>query len=494
MQVVLAINPDDTRTLQTQVYEEFRKLILDGILPSGAPVPGSRTLSEQLGVSRNTVIIAYEKLLSEGYIESRANVGTFVSTNLPEASMRAAGFAAGDALTPQDTPFRPEIAPPSRIQKVRNPKDTRLTTDFWIGGTEPKAFPAREWRRTLEAKLRYGGGRIACYTDPQGLPELRQAITDHIGPARGISAEPDDIVITGGTQDSMSLIARAFAGRHRAFLHEDPTYQGARFLFHALGYACTPVPIDRHGIEVDKLPDTGPSLLYVTPSHQFPIGVTMSLERRLRLLDWAVRTDSLIIEDDYDGEFRYEGAPLSALRGLDRSGHVLYLGTFAKSFGPGLRLGFVIASPGTRRLLSDWKQLFSNGAPWLEQAAMADFMGNGGFRRHLRRIRAIYMARRDVLLEEIAQLFPGSETFGHRAGMHLSWRLPQPDAAERLQKLAALQRIGVHLPGTSASWISPRNRRHRDHLLMGYAAVDEKRIRLAMAALAGCMQEGARTQ
>ncbi|MCZ7676249.1 MAG: PLP-dependent aminotransferase family protein [Roseovarius sp.] len=175
---------------------------------------------------------------------------------------------------------------------------------------------------------------------------LRQAIADHIGPARGIPADPEDIVIVGGSQDGLTLIAQAFGHHCNTFLHEDPCYQGARFAFHGTGWTCTPVPVDAQGIEVERLPERGPSLLYVTPSHQYPIGMTMTLERRLALLDWAERTDSLIIEDDYDGEFRYEGAPLTALRGLDRTGRVIYLGTFSKSIGPGLRLGFVIASPG----------------------------------------------------------------------------------------------------------------------------------------------------
>ncbi len=491
MQVVLAVNHDDTRTLQTQVYEAFKRMILDGKLRSGDSVPGSRALSEQLGVSRNTVIIAYEKLLSEGYIETRATMGTFVSANLPEVSMRAVNaLASVSEGVAEHVPFVPVARPPPYVHHVINPDAAHLKADFWIGQVEPKAFPATEWRRILETKLRHSINHLSAYAPPHGLPELRQAISDHIGPARGISAEPEDILISAGTQDALSLIARAFLGQSGDFLHEDPCYQGARSIFQASGYTCVPVSVDRHGVEVEKLPETGRSLLYVTPSHQFPIGVTMSLERRLRLLEWATRTDSLIIEDDYDGEFRYEGAPLTALRGLDGTGRVIYLGTFSKSFGPGLRLGFVIAAPAVLRLLQDWKLLCCNSAPWLDQAGMAEFMDSGGFRRHLRRIRAIYMQRRDVLLAELNRHFPGAEVFGHRAGMHLSWRLPERagDAA-RMEKLAALQRIGIYRPGSSASWISPQNQRHRDHILMGYAAVDEKHIKRAIEILASCSTE-----
>lgn len=493
MQVVLAIDPNDKRTLQTQVFEEVKRMILEGILRSGDPVPGSRALSEQLGVSRNTIILAYDKLLSEGYIESRANIGTFVSSNLPDAAMRAEG-----CLTPVPDPAQeasPFVTLPAalpEVQKVEVPDSSRMRTAFWIGKIEPKAFPAREWRRILDVKLRYGSAQMAAYGRSEGLPELRQAIADHIGPARGIPAEPEDVVIVGGSQDGLSLIARAFTESCGTFLHEDPGYQGARFVFQACGYDCIAVPVDADGIEVDRLPETGRSLLYVTPSHQYPIGVTMTLDRRLKLLEWAERTDSLIIEDDYDGEFRYEGAPLTALRGLDRTGRVIYLGTFSKSVGPGIRLGFVIGSPGVVRLLRDWKRLCNNCAPWLEQATMAEFMNSGGFRRHLRRIRAIYMRRRDTLLTEIARHFPGAPTFGRRGGMHISWCLPEGNGgAERLVKRAALQRVGIYRPGSGGSWISPHNRRHNDHLLMGYAAIDEKDIQRAIAVLAECARQGA---
>ncbi len=395
MQVVLAIDPNDTRTLQTQVFEEIKRMILEGKLHSGDPVPGSRALSKQLGVSRNTIIIAYDKLLSEGYIESRANVGTFVSSNLPDISVRTISRPAALDHPPTDgtSPFAQTASQVPEIQRVTSPEGARLHMDFWIGRVEPSAFPVRGWRRILDTKIRYSADRISVYGDPRGLEDLGQAIADHIGPARGIGAETDDIMISCGSQDGLSMIAHALAGCRTSFLREDLCYQGARFVFGGFGYATTPVPVDDEGIEGDRLPDTKRSLLYVTPSHQYPIGVTMALERRLRLLDWAERTDSLIIEDDYDGEFRYEGAPLTALRGLDQTGRVIYPDTFSKSFGPGPRLGFIIASPEAIRILCDWKHLCSNDSPWLEQAAMAEFMKVNGFRRHLRRIRAIYMRR-----------------------------------------------------------------------------------------------------
>jgi GntR family transcriptional regulator/MocR family aminotransferase len=486
MQVVLSIDPSDTRTLQRQLFDQIRELILNDKLRSGDPVPASRSLSEQLGVSRNTVILAYEQLLSEGYIESRPNVGTFVSSDLPERVM-AATSQSGQAEQQANDNYG-DTHPLScgvGAQMVISPNRGKLDFDFWVGRTDASTFPANEWRRILDAKVRYGGARLAEYQDPQGLPELRQAISDHIGPARGVSASPEHIIVVNGSQDGLSLISRVLAGYARTFVHEDPCYQGARFLFQSCGFSMQPVPVDNDGIDVDRLPKTRRSLLYVTPSHQYPLGVTLSLERRLKLLEWAARTDSFIIEDDYDGDFRYEGAPLTALRGLDRGGRVLYVGTFSKSLAAGLRLGFIVAPPSLARSFREWKSLASNGTPWLEQAAMAEFMNSSGFIRHLRRIRAIYKTRRDLVAASLRQSFGDAEIKGLRGGMHLSLRVPRRfGPAPEIEKEAAQRGVGIYTPGKGGAFISPDHPRAGDTLLFGYAALPEKNIRTAMARLA----------
>ena len=487
MQVVLSVDPGDPRTLQRQLFDQIRDMILDNRLRSGDHVPASRALSEQLGVSRNTVILAYEQLLSEGYIESRPNVGTFVSTNLPERVMVAGVHAAAmEERRANDNYGDAGVQPGAvRAQTVISPNRGRFEHDFWVGRIDASIFPVNEWRRILEAKVRYGGSRLAEYQDPQGLPELRQAIADHIGPARGVSANPEHIVVVNGSQDGLSLIARLLGGVAGSFAHEDPCYQGARYLFESCGFAMVPVRVDNDGIDIDRLPQTRRTILYVTPSHQYPLGVTLSLERRLRLLEWAAQTDSFIIEDDYDGDFRYEGTPLTALRGLDRGGRVLYLGTFSKSLAAGLRLGFVVAPPQLAHGLREWKSLVSNGAPWLAQAAMAEFMNSGGFMRHLRRIRAVYKARRDIVAGSLAQSFAGSEIRGLRGGMHISLRVPARfGPATALVQDAAKHGIGIYTPAHGGAFITPDNPRGRDTLLFGYAALPEKNIRTAMARLA----------
>ncbi|SLN76618.1 MocR-like pyridoxine biosynthesis transcription factor PdxR [Oceanibacterium hippocampi] len=492
MQVVLAISSSDPRTLQRQLFEQIRRLILDNKLRSGDPVPASRALSEQLGVSRNTVVLAYEQLRSEGYIESRPNVGTFVSATLPETAMAIATAAAddGDALANDNNDGLHPVTGGIRAQTVISPNRGRLEHDFWIGRVDAATFPANEWRRILDAKVRYGGARLAEYQDPQGLRELRQGIAEHIGPARGVSARADDIVIVNGSQDGLDLVARALAGFSRTFVHEDPCYQGSRFLFESCGFTPHPVPVDHDGIDVSRLPAGRRNILYVTPSHQYPLGVTLSPERRLNLLDWAERTDSYVIEDDYDGDFRYEGAPLTALRGLDGRGRVLYLGTFSKSLAAGLRLGFIVAPPTLSGALREWKSLTSNGNAWLEQAAMAEFMTSGGFLRHLRRIRAIYKRRRDLLVEALTGIFPGAEIRGMRGGMHLSLRLPAGfgDARE-IERRSAARGVGIYVPGSGGAFITADNPRVRDTLLFGYAALSEKSIASAMRRLADAVAE-----
>lgn len=489
MQVVLRIDEKDTRTLQQQVFHQIRALILEGRLRSGDPVPASRELSQQLGVSRNTVLIAYEHLLSEGYLESRANVGTFVSSALPEISMSTLPSPANDQrVEPPGQCAAPDCKPVLE-HSVISPNRRKDTVDFWVGRSDGSAFPAREWRRILDTKLRHARGQLSEYHDPRGLHEFRLALSDHIGPTRGVLAGPEEVVCVGGSQDGLALIARTFSGAFTTFIHEDPCYLGARAVFSNFNYETLAIPVDRDGLRVDLLPETGRALLYVTPSHQYPTGVTLSLERRLQLLHWAERTGSIIIEDDYDGDFRYEGTPLTALRGLDRQGRVIYLGTFSKSFGPAIRLGYLVSTVELSDAFAMWKGILSNCQPWLEQAAMADFITGGSFRRHLRRIRSTYMARRDLLARGLTERIPGIAVQGMRGGMHISARLPRGICVEQVQRVAAEKRITVYRAHDCGAWVSPGSPDFDDLLVLGYAAVSDRNIQKAVDVLAYAVEQ-----
>jgi GntR family transcriptional regulator/MocR family aminotransferase len=491
MPVVLALNPDDKRTLQTQVFQELRAMILEGRLRSGDAVPGTRVLSEQLGVSRNTVVLAYERLYAEGYIETQANVGTFVSSILPEAAMSSqrGNTVGGERVLASENDD--ETSPIDRllVHKHERADGRRLKADFWIGRTESKLFPKSEWRKIVETKLRHQTDSMSVYGGPEGLETLRSAVSDHVGPSRGISTNFDNVLITSGTQDGLTLLAMAFKDKGYGFLHEDPCYLGALALFTAMGYASKGVQVDNQGIKIDELPKTGKWIVYVTPSHQYPIGSTLSLERRFLLLEWARKTGSYIVEDDYDGEFRYDGAPLTSLRGLDQTGRVIYLGTFSKSFGPALRLGYLIANPKIMHPLRDWKQLISNGTGWMKQAAMAEFIHSGGYRRHLRRIRTAYMKRRDCLVSGLHNLFGDCQIVGETAGIHISWSLPAKyGSPSLLEKSALLNGIGIYRPETGGAWISKQNKSFSQTVVMGYAAISEAKIESSISGIDDCLR------
>lgn len=486
MQVPLSIDSRKPQTLQQQVYAQICEMILSGRLKMGDPMPGSRALAEQLGVSRNTVTIAYENLLAEGYLDVRPNVGTFVATDLPDASLR---LQPSSRMVPNGDPARrPDresflgrlLSEDFPVQQVRNPAAARLHTDFWLGRIDPRQFPLTTWRRILDVKLRHGRNAISDYGEPGGIEALRRAIADHLGPARGVACAAENVVVTAGSQDALMLVARAVGRTASVFLHEDPGYGGAIHLFSRSGLSCQAVPVDRDGLIVDGLPDIPNAVLYVTPSHQFPTGVTLSLPRRLALLDWAERTDSLILEDDYDGDFRHDGTPLTALRGIDRSGRVLYIGSFSKSLSPALRLGYIVGTRPLARLLARWKQLLSNGAAWHQQATLAEFMDSGAFPRHLRRIRAAYRQRRDALVDAIEARFPSAEIFGRRGGTHLSWKLPDGILARAVQQRALMRGIGIYTVEDGGACLSSGDGRYRDLLTLGYAAIDETRIRNAI--------------
>lgn len=490
MQLALANDPADGRTLQERIYAELRAMIGDGRLRPGARLPATRTLAAELGLSRTTVVLAFERLASEGYVESRPKLGTFVCAVPPERGLRAAPRVAPP--TPAGAP-----APPARVRAppmlaVFRAEDARPELDFWVGRPDPALFPLRAWREAIEVKLARPGPGLTEYRDPGGDPAFRAAVAAQVGPARGIAAGAEDVVAVAGSQDGLNLVARMLGGRDRTLVHEDPCYRGA---LEVLRRACARrvvVPVDDRGLDVERLPDCRKGLLYLTPSHQYPLGTTLGAERRARVLDWALRTDSWVVEDDYDGDFRYEEAPLPALKAQDRAGRVLYLATFSKSLGAGLRLGYLIVPAELRSAARAWKALMSIACPWLEQAAMSELLSSGAFERHLRRIRHAYRARRDRLMAALEARFGPVELRGRRGGMHLAWRLPErfPRAAE-IEARARAVGVGVYGLAAGGAWASPGNPRLSDTLLLGYAALDEAAIDRAVDRLARVIEPGA---
>lgn len=482
MQIAFAKDPSDTRTRQERIYADLRVMIVDGRLRPGTRLPATRSLAAELGVSRTTVVLAFERLASEGYIESHPRLGTFVCALVPERALHARPPPAAEPLAapPVEPPAR--LAIPSVPPAVR-PDRPKPEFDFWIGRPDPALFPWREWREAIEAKL--GGSQITDYPDPAGYPALREAIAAHVGPARGIAASAEEVIVVAGSQEGLNLVARMLGARRRVLVHEDPCYGGA---LEVLGRACgrrIPVAVDEHGLDTARLPDCRQGLLYLTPSHQYPLGVRLAPDRRAELLAWAQRTDSYVIEDDYDGDFCYEEAPLPALKAQDRTGRVLYLATFSKSLGAGLRLGYLIVPPPLIAAARAWKALSSMGCPWLEQAAMSELLRSGAFERHLCRIRRTYRLRRDRLVAELEAAFGPVRLRGEHGGMHLAWRLePNQPRAEEIERRALARGVGIYGLRSAGAWASRGHPRLADTLVLSYAALSEAAIARAIERLA----------
>ncbi|MEH2549256.1 GntR family transcriptional regulator/MocR family aminotransferase [Bradyrhizobium sp. AZCC 2262] len=484
MHMLINVNRADKRPLQVQLYDSIRELIISGALKAGKQLPSSRSLSEQLGIARNTVTLAYERLSVEDYIAARPKTGIFVN-EIPDTTFLVE--RPDEVSQARCVHLKKKHVSSGRALEAWSDRRTRPQFDFAVGRPHAKSFPASFWQRSAAHFLAHSRGLQTEYGDPRGLDTLRKAVADHLGAARGIDADPDQVMITSGVQGALNVLARLFLdGSDQSVAVENPCYQGAAFLFRSYGAHLYPIELDDRGLIVSQLGGFSGNLVYVTPSHQFPTGCTLSHDRRLQLLDWAYQTGSYVIEDDYDSDFRYDGPPLTALAGLDRREHVIYLGTFSKSIGAGIRVGYAVLPPHLLDQARSVKTLLDIGAPWLEQAIVADFLNKGAFLQHLRGIRRMYMGARDALIESIEQFFPGGALLGRECGMHVMWTLPPYlPAADEMQNLALncgvglypLQRAGAHEYGSLP--------RYRDRsLVIGYAALSEAEIRTAIARLA----------
>lgn len=453
--------------LHRQLYTELRAAILDGRLAAGTQVPPSRLLAAQLDVSRATVTQAYEQLVAEGYLEARQGAGTFVA---------AVGTASHTTPRPQQTRALPRQA------DTAWPAPPRF--DFRYGSPDVDQLPLTLWRRLIVRQWRRPPPALLAYGDPAGWHPLREALAGYLARARSVRVAAAGLIVTSGSQQALDLIARGLLRRGDRVVMEEPGYRGARRVFAAAGASIVPVEVDASGLDPARLDalDPAPRLVYVTPSHQFPTGAVMPLARRLALLAWAERTGALIVEDDYDSEFRYRGAPLAALQGLDNADRVFYVGTFSKSLFPALRLGYLAVPPPWRDALAALKETTDRQSPLLEQAALAEFVGAGHFERHIRRLRHCYGVRRGMVLAALAHhdLAPAA---GEPAGLHVL--LPLPLGCHEAAVVTAAAAAGVAVtPGAPYSAVpSPPPR-----LLLGYTAIRDAQIEPGIARLAWCIR------
>jgi GntR family transcriptional regulator/MocR family aminotransferase len=376
------------KNLSVEIYRQLRRAILDGVLGPGHLLPPSRELARHLSVSRTTVTVAYDRLAGEGYVTSRVGAGTTVSFRRQAASGNHRKPKPPGALRPK--PSWDSIRLPGAFDRV--PRFAFVT-----GMPDASLFPHQTWRRLVARELRSPEVSGGAYGDAAGHPHLRKAIARHIAISRGVETSPDDITITNGTQQALDIMARVMLAPGDTVAVEDPGYQPPTRLFRSLGVRVVGVPVDAEGLVVDALPRTA-RFVYVTPSHQYPLGVTMSMPRRQALLNWADRVNAAIIEDDYDSEFRFGGRPMEPLHTLDTTGRVVYVGSFSKTMLPSLRLGFVATPPSLSIAAHKAKHVTDWHTNMLVQAALARFIDEGDFARHVRKLGSVYRARHELIL------------------------------------------------------------------------------------------------
>ena len=390
--LVLSINPRSRVPLHRQLYEEIRTAVLCGRLSSGARLPSTRALAADLAVSRNTVAGAFDQLLAEGYIEGRLGADTFVVQALPDELLRVPHGVPAPTRDPAPAPVlsrRGQMLAATAVSPA--PRDGSACA-FRPGIPVLDAFPRDLWARPSARLYRHSASGLLSYGDPTGYPPLRRAIAEYLRAARGIDCFPEQVIVTSGSQQALDLAARVLLDPGDTAWVEDPGYGGARGALTAAGVRCAPVPVDAEGLSVTQGEALAPQarMAYVSPSHQYPLGVTMSLPRRMALLSWARRRGAWIAEDDYDSEFRYAGRPLAALQGLDPAGRVIYIGTFSKVLFPALRLGYLVAPAGVVDAFAAARALTDRHPPGPSQAVVAEFLSAGHFARHIRRMRTLY--------------------------------------------------------------------------------------------------------
>ncbi|WP_066265782.1 MocR-like pyridoxine biosynthesis transcription factor PdxR [Hydrogenophaga palleronii] len=477
--------------LHARLQRAIRQLILDGTLDRGRPLPASRALAKSLGVSRDTVESAYSQLHAEGFIERRVGSGSFVSAQAQRLPGRG---------KPQRTAVG-RLAAPSLSQRGHamlqggGVRDFLMPRPFAPGVPETRSFPLPTWERLQRQVLKEHGTLALLHSPPQGMAPLRRAIADYINLERGARATPERVLVLTSSQQALTLCATVLLDAGERIFIEDPVYHGARKAFDAAGLACVPVPLDADGMQVDHLlaaaqvPGEAARVVFLTPSHQFPSGATLALDRRLAVIEWARQHQGWIIEDDYDSEFHYAGKPTACVQGLDPHERTIYIGTFTKSLFPGLRIGYMVLPEALVAPMTVARTLLDGHSAPIPQLTLARFIEGGHFGAHVRTMRAVYAERRDVLARLVRQhladfVEPRVPTGGMQMPCVFIRDIPEHEAVE------SARRAGIDLLGLTALHASsrPAPGQARAGFLMGFAAHAPHELEVAVRKLADVLR------
>ena len=493
--VTVHLDAQSPTPMYCQLYDGIRAAILAGHFQAGARLPATRALAKEFNISRNTVVEAFQRLFAEGYLEGKIGSGTYVSKALPDDLLRARSVVetlGAEPRTPRVS-TSPNGIGPSRALSQRGQITAAMRTSvsddnvyqvrpFVTGLPALDAFPIDTWMRVSNRCWRYLSLRELGYADPAGYMPLRRAVAARLRETRAVQCDAEQVIIVSGTQQAINLCAQLLLNPGDAVWLEDPTYLGARAALSNSGARLVPVSVDQEGLVVSEGIALEPNarMAFVSPSYQVPMCVTMSLSRRLALLDWAARTGAWVIEDDYDSEFRYAGRPLASLQSLDTAKRVIYIGTFSKSLLPALRLGYLVAPPDLVDAFIAARAIADRHAHTLEQAIVADFIAEGHFAQHLRRMRTLYQERQQMLVSAAQRDLAGLlDVEGKDAGLNLvGWLPPGVNDKDVSQAIAE---HNISAPAISAYALKPQK---RGGLVLGYAALTAREIRKGIKDLA----------
>jgi GntR family transcriptional regulator/MocR family aminotransferase len=463
--------------LYRQLYIWFRTAILGGLIRPGQRIPSTRSLAAELKISRIPVLSAYEQLHTEGYLETFVGAGTCVARSIQDDTRRRAARRVGARSRQSAEESGPRRMSTFGLALARAPKQSWLSSlgAFRVSLPALDDFPIGVWSRLVARHCRRPPKGIMAYGDAMGYRPLREAIAAYLGAARAVRCEPSQILVTTGSQQALHIAAQVLLDAKDRICIEEPGYPGAHQVFLAAGAQLVPIPVDQDGVNVAEIIRRAPDAraAYITPSHQYPMGAAMSATRRMLLLNWAVRSGAWIIEDDYDSEYRFGGRPIASLQGMDTDARVIYVGTFSKVLFPALRLGYLVIPKDLVPAFAAAREAADIFSSTLYQAALTEFISEGHFARHIRRMRMLYADRREALVTEIqTQMGESLEVMGTEAGMHLVTMLPPSINDVAISRQAAQRGISA-MPLSTCCLKSPV----RGGLILGYGGANSNQIR-----------------